>query len=66
MINHKKIPKVVDGMKKLLGCSSDYSRVNEENTPCGKCGSRKHCTLFDGFIRCSWCNNIIDDLVITA
>jgi ribosomal protein L37AE/L43A len=48
-------------LTKKLKCPKEFSDVNEENTPCSNCGSRIHYTLFDGFIRCSYCDSVIDD-----
>lgn len=44
-------------------CTPEYSEVNPENTPCSNCSSRVHYTIFDGFIRCSFCDAIIDAMI---
>ena len=48
-----------------IKCPPEYSEVNEENTPCPKCGSRIHFIgiLTEGSsINCSWCGEKIDDV----
>lgn len=47
-------------MTGTTSCPQEFSDANPENTPCNKCGSRIHYTLFDGLIRCSFCDSIID------
>lgn len=47
-----------------MKCPDNYSNVNEENTPCSRCGSRVHYTNGDGVLRCCWCEEIIDEVII--
>ena len=49
--------------RSTLDCPKEYSDVNEENTPCLRCGSRKHYVTFLGYIRCSWCDTVIDEMI---
>ena len=52
-------------MNELI-CPKEYSEVNEENTPCPRCGSRIHYTIGDGLLRCSWCEWAIDEMLVRS